>query len=52
MATYSDRLERQRLCRRARAFIKQDQPIPLTLFAQMDTLGIDINELERTIRNG
>jgi hypothetical protein len=40
------------LIRTARTYIEASRPIPLDLYAQLDAAGVDITELERTIRNG
>lgn len=43
---------RRRAIQKAQAHIRNHSPIPLTLFAELDALGIDVTELERTTRNG
>lgn len=40
------------LIRKAKMYIAGGGPIPLDLYAQLDSEGIDIQELERNARNG
>jgi hypothetical protein len=52
MFTSTRRATLSNLIRTARMHIKDEQPIPLTIYAALDQAGVDINELERTTRNG
>lgn len=42
----------KQLTRRAVAYFKNSQPIPLDLFTALMEEGVDVTELERTTRNG
>ncbi len=41
----------EHLIRKAQHHIRTSQPIPLDLFADLMSAGIDVTELERTTRN-
>ncbi len=45
-------LKTKQLTRRAEAYFRKSEPIPLDLFAALMERGIDVTELERTTRNG
>lgn len=40
-----------RLTKRAEKLLRQGKTIPLDLFAQLISCGVDVTELERKIRN-
>ena len=46
------RLQLGRIIRSAKASILAGNPIPLNIYAALDSAGVDINELERNTRNG
>lgn len=43
---------RGRAMSKAETLIREGETIPLDLFAELLSHGVDINEFERTIRNG
>lgn len=43
---------RERLVKKAQIYMREGEKIPLDLFADLLSEGVDVTELERTMRNG
>lgn len=40
------------MIREAKNILRNEDPLPLTMYAALDEAGVDIEELERNARNG